>query len=50
MEIMLFASPKAKHKLDMESREKQTDRRWEMIVEFPEAQTAEARYQPRQQP
>lgn len=50
MEIMLFASLKAKHKLDMERREKQTDGTWEMIVEFLEAQTAEVGYQPHRQP
>lgn len=34
IEIMLFASLKAKHKLDMERREKQIDGPGEMIVEF----------------
>lgn len=34
LEIVIFASPKAKQKLDMESMEKQTNETREMAMEF----------------
>lgn len=41
MEIVIFASPKAKQKLDMESMEKQTNETREMAMEFSVLKSAE---------